>query len=112
METAPQTPQDTRTLEEVAKEYYSVRRSELTLSDEQTEIIVQNAQGRFTKLSAAAIETIAYLLEHADSDAVRWNVAKFVVEHNLFKQSKEADAIEQLLKDLYKDKVPNTSAAQ
>jgi len=93
-----------RTLEQLAKDYYSARRSELTLTDEQTEIIITNAKGRFAHLTAAAMETMAYLLEHADSDSVKWNVAKYVADHNLFAATKSEDEIEKLLKDLYAEK--------
>ena len=96
--------EDTRTLEQLAKDYYSVRRSELTLTDEETETILGNAKSRFVHLTAAAIETMAYLLEHADSDSVRWNVAKYVADHNLFAATKGEDEIEKLLKDLYAEK--------
>lgn len=97
-------PVDERTLEQIAKDYYSARRSELTLTDEQTEVILTNAKGRFAHLTAAAMETMAYLLEHADSDSVRWNVAKYVTDHNLFEATKSEDEIEKLLKDLYANK--------
>lgn len=94
---------DGRTLEEVAREYYSVRRAELTLTDEETDNIIQAAKARFTKLTAAAVETVSYLMEHADSDAVRWNVSKYVLENNLFKQDTTEDEIEKLLRDLTKN---------
>jgi len=108
--TLPDMSDEPRTLEEMAKEYYSVKRSELTLTDEETETIINNALGRFTKLTAAAIETAAYLLEHADTDSVRWNVTKYVLEHNLFGGSKDADEIEELLKALYAEKPADTEA--
>lgn len=97
METSEQ-----QTLEQLAKEYYSVRRSELTLTDEQTEAIITNAKGRFTHLTAAAVENLAHLMEHADSDAVRWNATKYVLDNNLFGKDIAEDEIEKLLKDLYK----------
>lgn len=104
------TNSDTRTLEEIAKEYYSVRRSELTLTDEETDNIIQNAKGRFTKLVAAALETTAHLMEHAESDAVRWNVTKYVLDNELFKVDTADDEIEKLLRELTKNHNAQTTA--
>lgn len=91
-----------KTLEELAKEYYSVRRAEFSLTDEETQTILDNAKKRFMQLEAAAIETMAYLMEHADSDAVRWNVAKYVHDNVIAKTAAEDTDMDKLLRDLIK----------
>jgi hypothetical protein len=101
---------ESSTLEQLAKEYYSVRRAELTLTDEETENIVTGAKHRFTQLEAAAVETMAYLMEHAESDAVRWNVAKYVHDNVVLKTDTADDTIEALLRDLTKNGAPVDAA--
>lgn len=90
-------------LEVLAREYYSVKRAELTLTPEDIENIVENAKGRLSRLTAAAVEQLAHLMEHADSDAVRWNVTKYVLDHNLFAGDKSEDELDKLLRDLTRD---------
>jgi len=90
------------TLEEAAKEYYSARRAEFSLTDAQTQTILDNAKKRFQQLEAAAVETLAYLMEHADTDAIRFNVAKYVHDNNVLKTTKEGDDMDKLLRDLIK----------
>jgi len=97
------------TLENLAKEYYSVRRAEFTLTDEETQNIIDNAKGRLDKLAAAAVENVAHLMEHADSDAVRWNVTKYVMDHVLFKGEKHQEDLDKLLRDLTTKKPATTS---
>ena len=102
----PATSSEPKTLEELAKEYYAVRRSELTLTDEETQNILDNAKHRFTQLEAAAIETMAYLMEHAESDAVRWNVAKYVHDNVMLRQAEGDTDMDKLLRDLIKNGTP------
>jgi len=99
------------TLENLAREYYSVRRAEFTLTDEETQNIIDNAKGRLDKLAAAAVENVAHLMEHADSDAVRWNVTKYVMDHVLFKGEKQQDELDKLLRDLTTKK-PSTATSE
>lgn len=100
-------PEQPATLEELAKEYYAAQRAEFSLTDEETQTILDNAKKRFMQLEAAAVETMAYLMEHAESDAVRWNVAKYVNDNVLLKQDEADSDMDKLLRDLIKNGTPS-----
>jgi len=95
-------PSNEPTLEKLAREYYEVHRAELCLEDGELELLRQNVKTRLKQLTAAAIENAAHLMEHADSDAVRWNVTKYVLDNGLFDKEGPEDELEAIIKGLKK----------
>ena len=92
--------QDPKSLEAMAKEYYEVHRAEFVLEDGELETLRHNVKTRLKQLTAAAIENAAHLMQHADSDAVRWNVTKYVLDNGLFDKETPEDELEALINGL------------
>lgn len=109
MDTSPQDANSEATLESLAKEYYEVHRAEFILEDGELDTLRENVKTRLKQLTAAAIENAVHLMEHADSDAVRWNVTKYILDNGLFDKEtpeNELDAIIAGLKGKGKKKAP------
>lgn len=97
------------TLEQLARDYYGAKRGEFIIDDDEAEIVKENAKNRLDGLVAAACEVTASLLEHAESESVRWNIAKYIIDRRLHKVEGPEDELEKIIKGLRKK--PATDAA-
>lgn len=109
---APEAPVDAVTLEQAAKEYYSVMRGEFEVEQSELQTLKDNARKRMEQLVALAVENAVNLMVNADSDAVRWNVTKYVLDNCLLDKDTPEDELDKIISNLTKKKQPAPSTAE
>ena len=63
-------------------------------------VVAKSIQQKFLKSALAACDTIVHLLEFADKDAVKFGVAKYVIDKVAANPAAKGDTLDDLLKQL------------
>jgi hypothetical protein len=109
----PLDPLDEASLQKHLNEYHKALEEEFKVSSAKTPENVEELTHEFFKNNSAyAAAQIAWLSQHADSESVRLNAAKYIIDKGALDARADGDPIKDLLKQLTKnDKVPATAPA-
>lgn len=97
----PDDPLSEASLQQHLNEYHKALEAEFKVEVEKTPENVQELTTEFFKNNAAhAAAQIAWLSQHADSESVKLNAAKFIISAAIADGEKDGDPIKELLKQL------------
>lgn len=95
-------------LAQEARDYYAAMRGEMVLDKDKHDTIKENGKTEIVNLVPQALANLQYLMEHSDSETVRWNATKFILENGLYGRNPEEDELERLVRSLKKP-VPDSA---